>query len=112
MLDDPSAYRSGGAGESIAFAVRDTALGPLMMAATRRGVCFVQFGESAPDIHGRQLQKEFPKAELTAANPDSNSAPMPGWSHSKITCPDRSQIPICRSIFAVQPSRFGSGASC
>ncbi|HEX3848037.1 MAG TPA: helix-turn-helix domain-containing protein, partial [Steroidobacteraceae bacterium] len=36
----PSAYRSGGAGERIVHAYRRTALGPLLMAATERGVCF------------------------------------------------------------------------
>jgi len=59
----PAAYRSGGAGETIAWACRPTALGPLMMAATVRGVCFVQFGDDADDL-ARQLQAEFPKAEI------------------------------------------------
>ncbi len=63
----PSAYRAGGAGEHIRYASRDTALGPLMMAATARGVCFVQFGES-PAALLAQLEGEFPKATL---------APMP-----------------------------------
>ncbi len=73
----PSAYRAGGAGEIIAFAVRETAMGPLMMAATRRGVCFVQFGESAPDLRA-QLRKEFPKAELRPASPESDPA-LDAW---------------------------------
>ena len=31
---------------------RETALGPLLMAATERGVCFVQFGDSAEGLLG------------------------------------------------------------
>jgi len=41
----PSAWRSGGAGVTIDHAVVDTALGPLLVAATERGVCRVAFGE-------------------------------------------------------------------
>lgn len=69
----PSAYRAGGAGESIVHAVRHTALGPLMMAATDRGVCFVQFGDDA-DCLLKQLAAEFPKAELKPAEIEGNEA--------------------------------------
>ena len=57
----PSAYRSGGAGETIHYAVRESALGPLMMAATARGVCFVQFGDTAEALR-QSLLAEFPAA--------------------------------------------------
>ena len=59
----PSAYRAGGAGEHIAYACRDSALGPLMMAATERGVCFAQFGAGAGALL-EQLRAEFPRATL------------------------------------------------
>ena len=64
----PSAYRSGGAGEIIAYAVRNTALGPLLMAATDRGVCKVAFGESAAALVA-ELTAEFPKARIAPASP-------------------------------------------
>jgi AraC family transcriptional regulator of adaptative response/methylated-DNA-[protein]-cysteine methyltransferase len=64
----PSAYRDGGAGEVIVYAARDTALGLLMMAATERGVCLVQFGASAAALLD-QLAREFPKAHLEPASP-------------------------------------------
>jgi AraC family transcriptional regulator, regulatory protein of adaptative response / methylated-DNA-[protein]-cysteine methyltransferase len=57
----PSAYRRGGAGESIAYAVRGTTMGPLLMAATDRGVCFAQFGASEAALI-EQLRNEFPNA--------------------------------------------------
>ena len=57
----PSAYRRGGAGESIVYAGRDTAMGALLMAATDRGVCFAQFGENQEALK-EQLKLEFPNA--------------------------------------------------
>ena len=69
----PSAYRAGGEGETIVHAVRETALGPLMMAATERGVCFAHFGDDAGTLLG-QLAAEFPKAELRPADGDRNPA--------------------------------------
>jgi len=60
----PSAYRSGGEGEQIFFACRETSFGPLMMAATLRGVCFAHFGENETELLER-LQTEFPKAEFS-----------------------------------------------
>jgi AraC family transcriptional regulator of adaptative response/methylated-DNA-[protein]-cysteine methyltransferase len=59
----PSTYRSGGSGETISYALRNTALGPIMMAATDRGVCFAQFGRSAASLL-EQLQAEFPNAAI------------------------------------------------
>src|ERR1700691_3545063 len=54
----PTAYRAGGAGETIAYACRDTALGLLLMAATDRGVCFAQFGKTESAL-AKQLKAEF-----------------------------------------------------
>lgn len=59
----PKAYRAGGAGEVIAYACRTTALGLMAMAATARGVCFVQFGDDEGSLL-ETLQAEFPHAEL------------------------------------------------
>ncbi len=59
----PKAYRAGGAGETLTWTCRDTALGPLLMAATDRGVCFAQFGENC-DALRQQLGDEFPGAEI------------------------------------------------
>lgn len=57
------------AGETITYTCRHTALGLMMMAATEKGICFVQFGDDqAPLI--TQLKKEFPKAVFSASPPE------------------------------------------
>ena len=61
----PKRYRAGGEGETLTWACRQTVLGPLLMAATDRGVCFAQFGEDCEALR-EQLQAEFPRAELQA----------------------------------------------
>lgn len=63
----PGAYRAGGAGEEIAFACRQTALGTVLMAATARGVCCVDFGEDEAALVDR-LRTEFPKAVIAASD--------------------------------------------
>ncbi|MEZ5353520.1 MAG: bifunctional DNA-binding transcriptional regulator/O6-methylguanine-DNA methyltransferase Ada [Bryobacteraceae bacterium] len=59
----PIEYRSGGAGVEITYGSAETALGLMMMGATDRGLCFVQFGESAAGLLAT-LKSEYPKAAL------------------------------------------------
>lgn len=73
----PKAYRAGGAGELITFACRNTVLGPIMMAVTKKGVCFVQFGDDEQSLL-HKLQEEFPKAKFTAS-PAQNSLELDSW---------------------------------
>lgn len=54
----PSAWRNGGRGVTIRWAVAPTSLGPLLVAATDKGVCRVAFGEG-----GVELAARFPEAE-------------------------------------------------
>jgi AraC family transcriptional regulator of adaptative response/methylated-DNA-[protein]-cysteine methyltransferase len=73
----PTTYRSGGRGEEIRYACRDTALGLLMMAATDRGVCFAEFGESAAALE-EQLAREFPAASF-AESTGTHSVELDAW---------------------------------
>jgi len=59
----PAAYRAGGKGEEISYAVRDCSLGWFIMAATDRGVCMIHFGESEEDLI-KVLFSEYPHAQL------------------------------------------------
>ncbi|MET1756747.1 bifunctional DNA-binding transcriptional regulator/O6-methylguanine-DNA methyltransferase Ada [Novosphingobium sp. RD2P27] len=55
----PSAWRDGGAGVTIRWAVVPTTLGPMLVAATDKGVCRLAFDEG-PEA----LAQRFPRAEL------------------------------------------------
>ncbi len=66
-----SAYRSGGKDESIAYAICETALGLILMAATLRGVCYLHFGEEKSELIGK-LNAEFPSAIISPASEDNN----------------------------------------
>lgn len=55
----PSAWKAGGAGETIRHAVAGTTLGPLLVAATERGLCRIAFDEDEADLAAR-----FPKARI------------------------------------------------
>ena len=59
----PAAYRSGGAGLEIGFAVVPSAAGKILVAATARGICAVRFGNSAPELE-KELRAEFPRATI------------------------------------------------
>jgi AraC family transcriptional regulator of adaptative response/methylated-DNA-[protein]-cysteine methyltransferase len=55
----PSAWAAGGRGVTIRWAVVASTLGPMLVAATDKGVCRVSFGED-----GEALAARFPNAEL------------------------------------------------
>ena len=60
----PKQYRAGGQGIAISWATSSTSLGLLMMGATDRGLCFVQFDEHEAALLAR-LRDEYPAAQLT-----------------------------------------------
>jgi AraC family transcriptional regulator of adaptative response/methylated-DNA-[protein]-cysteine methyltransferase len=59
----PGAYRRGGAGATIMFAIAPTPLGRMLVAATERGLSAVRFGESVTELE-RGLRSEFHAAAL------------------------------------------------
>jgi AraC family transcriptional regulator of adaptative response/methylated-DNA-[protein]-cysteine methyltransferase len=63
----PTAFRAGGNGESIRFAVGECWLGSILVAATEKGVCAISFGAD-PGVLVRDLQDRFPKANLIGAD--------------------------------------------
>jgi AraC family transcriptional regulator of adaptative response/methylated-DNA-[protein]-cysteine methyltransferase len=65
----PSAYRGGGKGAAIRFAVGECSLGSILVAATEKGVCAITLGDD-PDALVRNLQDQFPKAELIGGDKD------------------------------------------
>lgn len=63
----PSVRRDGGRGETIRHAVAPTSLGLILVAATDRGVCAIQFGDTPADL-AAWLRRRFPNAAF--ADPD------------------------------------------
>ena len=61
----PSDWSRGGAGRVMHWAVLGTSLGPMLVAATDKGVCCLAFGEGEAELRAR-----FPRAELVAADED------------------------------------------
>jgi AraC family transcriptional regulator, regulatory protein of adaptative response / methylated-DNA-[protein]-cysteine methyltransferase len=59
----PTQFRSGGDGNVIRFAVGECSLGAILVAATDKGVCAIEFGDD-PEGLVRALQDRFPKAQL------------------------------------------------
>jgi AraC family transcriptional regulator of adaptative response/methylated-DNA-[protein]-cysteine methyltransferase len=65
----PATYGRGGAGMKIRYATAPCPLGRVLVAATERGVCAVQFGDSHRQLQ-RGLRDEFPAAEIRPAGAD------------------------------------------
>jgi AraC family transcriptional regulator of adaptative response/methylated-DNA-[protein]-cysteine methyltransferase len=59
----PATYGKGGRGALINYAIVDTSLGKLLVAATDKGVCSVTLGDSPTDLEN-DLKKEFPQAQI------------------------------------------------
>ena len=65
----PARFRAGGRGESIRFAVGESSLGPILVAATAAGVCAIMLGDD-PDALVKELQDRFPNAQLVGGEAD------------------------------------------
>jgi AraC family transcriptional regulator of adaptative response/methylated-DNA-[protein]-cysteine methyltransferase len=61
----PSTWRDGGRGETIRWALADTDLGRMLVAATDKGICRLSFDEDETMLAGR-----FPKATIVNGGPD------------------------------------------
>jgi AraC family transcriptional regulator, regulatory protein of adaptative response / methylated-DNA-[protein]-cysteine methyltransferase len=64
----PSSYRASGSGMKIRFAIGDSSLGSVLVAATDRGVCAILMGD-APEALVRQVQDQFVNAQLVGGDP-------------------------------------------
>ena len=59
----PSAWRDGGRGETIRYAMLDTPLGQMLVAATKKGICRLTFDEDVAS-----LKRRFPNATILPAD--------------------------------------------
>jgi AraC family transcriptional regulator of adaptative response/methylated-DNA-[protein]-cysteine methyltransferase len=60
----PATYRRRGKGMNIDYAIADCRLGRLLVAATERGVCSVQFGDGDEELEAA-LAAEYPAADIS-----------------------------------------------
>jgi AraC family transcriptional regulator of adaptative response/methylated-DNA-[protein]-cysteine methyltransferase len=63
----PSKYRAGGADEEIRFAIAETSLGALLVAASQKGVCAILMGDN-PEKLLQDLQDRFTRARLVGGD--------------------------------------------
>lgn len=64
----PKEYQDGGPGVSIRYAIKQSYLGWVLIAATERGICKIDFGDTPQKLQQR-LRNSFPQAELEAGDP-------------------------------------------
>tara|TARA_R110000787_G_scaffold98664_2_gene202688 strand:+ start:1831 stop:2868 length:1038 start_codon:yes stop_codon:yes gene_type:complete len=57
----PGVWKNGGAGVTVRWAIVETSLGAMMVAATDKGICCLSFNEGEEELRDR-----FPKADLRA----------------------------------------------
>jgi AraC family transcriptional regulator of adaptative response/methylated-DNA-[protein]-cysteine methyltransferase len=69
----PSRYRKQGSGVTIRYSIAETPIGRLLLAATARGICSIQFGDSDTTLEGA-LRKEYPQAEIVRTDKQ-----LTGW---------------------------------
>ena len=74
----PTAYKRGGAGVDVRYAIVDCTLGRLLVAATPRGVCAVAMGESDASLR-RALADEYPAAAVT-----KDSGALGRWTRQSV----------------------------
>lgn len=80
----PSAWRRGGAGVTIRWTLAPTSLGPLLIAATDKGLCRVSFDEDEAALRAR-----FPAAEIVSGG--AALADLAQRVVASVESPDRNQ---------------------
>ena len=111
----PRAYRRGGAGERIAYDVTETPLGPVLIAATERGICALRFEGPAPDPSAPPggawwtvCAASSPGRRCGATRRRSGPTPPPCAS----TWPGAAGSSTCRSTSRRPRSSSASGRRC
>lgn len=66
----PASYAKGGKGADITYAVVDSPLGRLLVAATTKGLCFVSLSDDDSELIAA-LHKEFPNADALTRNDEA-----------------------------------------
>jgi AraC family transcriptional regulator of adaptative response/methylated-DNA-[protein]-cysteine methyltransferase len=75
----PAVYKRGAEGVDVRYAVADSPLGRLLVAATPRGICSVKLGDSDEQL-ADDLRREYPAATIS---PDRSD--LAGWIKAILT---------------------------
>jgi AraC family transcriptional regulator of adaptative response/methylated-DNA-[protein]-cysteine methyltransferase len=67
----PTAFRKGGTGTTIRFAVGESTLGSVLVAATENGICAVFLDDDSDELT-RHLRDRFPKANIVGGDAEFN----------------------------------------
>ena len=63
----PTDFREGGSNTDMRFAIGETSIGSVLVAATAKGVCAILFGDD-PEALAEDLQGRFPRARLVGGD--------------------------------------------
>jgi len=100
----PSAYRDGGRGASVRFAVGDCSLGSILVAATDKGVCAIR--SATIRTRSSAISKTVSRRPSLSARTTASKGPSPRSSVSSTAARRRS---TCRSTCAGPRSSGGAG---
>jgi AraC family transcriptional regulator, regulatory protein of adaptative response / methylated-DNA-[protein]-cysteine methyltransferase len=89
----PATYGRGGAGARIQWAIAGSPIGRIMVAATGRGLCFVQVGQRDGELLS-MLKHEFPLADIDAMRSPSLEPLMAAARAVAETRPLPAQLPV------------------
>jgi AraC family transcriptional regulator of adaptative response/methylated-DNA-[protein]-cysteine methyltransferase len=78
----PKQYRGGGRGVAITHATITTPVGLMLIGATDRGLCFVQFGDSDAELEAA-LRKEYPAAAIEPMR-EPHHADFKKWTNALV----------------------------
>jgi AraC family transcriptional regulator of adaptative response/methylated-DNA-[protein]-cysteine methyltransferase len=84
----PGAYRRGGPSADIRYTIARSPLGPLLVAATARGICRVMLGDTASSLES-DLRREYPEAR-----PRREDATLRRWVEAILESVDGAQPDI------------------
>jgi AraC family transcriptional regulator of adaptative response/methylated-DNA-[protein]-cysteine methyltransferase len=75
----PAVYKRGAQGVEVTYAIADSPLGRLLVAATPKGICSVKLGDKDATLE-HELQQEFPAASITP-----NRSDLARWVNAILT---------------------------
>jgi AraC family transcriptional regulator, regulatory protein of adaptative response / methylated-DNA-[protein]-cysteine methyltransferase len=75
----PAVYKSGARGVEVTYAIADSPLGRLLVAATAKGICSVKLGDKDETLE-RELRHEYPAASIAP-----NRSDLARWVHAILT---------------------------